>query len=153
MIWRWQRMSRITDYYDFLRKKKRNPWYKIRYFLCICIRNRFAEQLGLDLCTANIGKGLLIYHSNNVVNSFAHIGENLRLHGGNVIGNSGPNDPEGCPLIGNNVMFGANAMAIGRIRIADGVKIAAGAVVVKDVLESGCTVAGVPAKIVREGKD
>lgn len=150
MIWRWQYVSRIVDYYDSRRKKSRNPWYKIWFFVYICMRNRFAEQLGMDVCTANIGKGLLIYHPNNVINSFSLIGDNLHLHGGNVIGNSGPNDPEGCPIIGNNVVFGAGAMAIGRIKIADGIKIAAGAIVVKDVLEKGCTVAGVPAKIVKK---
>lgn len=149
MIWRWQEISRKSDYYNLCRKKSSNPWYKLMYLLTISLRNRYAAVLGLDMSTINIGKGLLIYHANNVVNSYARIGEGLHLHGFNVIGNRGPDDPEGCPVIGNNVMFGAGAKAIGRIRIASNVKIAAGAIVVKDVLEEGCTVAGIPAKIVR----
>ena len=115
-------------------------------------RNKIALKLGLELSTGNIGCGLLIYHQNIVINSNAVIGKNLYLHGSNVIGNIGPEDPYGSPVIGDNVMFGAGAKALGRIQIANNVKIAAGAVVVKDVLEEGCTVAGIPAKIVKHGR-
>lgn len=149
MIWKWQRISRYVDYYDALRKRNWNPWYKLMFFFFICRRNRLAIALGLDMNTANVGPGLQIYHANNVINSFAKIGSNLHLHGSNVIGNKGPGDPKGCPVIGDNVMFGAGAKAIGRITIANNVKIAAGAVVVKDILEPGCTVAGVPASIIK----
>ena len=46
-------------------------------------------------------------------------------------------------------MLGVGAKVIGAVRVANNVKIAAGAVVVKNILEEGCTVAGIPAKIVK----
>ena len=147
-IKRWQRYARLTDYYYEKTSESSNIISKILYVLYIRKRNTIAERLGLEIETKNIGKGLFVYHFNNVINGSSIIGENLHLHGGNVIGNAGPHDDR-CPIIGNNVMLGAGAKVIGAIRIADNVKIAAGAVVVKDVLEPGCTVAGVPAKIVK----
>lgn len=148
MIWRWQKISRIVDYFRF--KCESGSWfYKPFYFIFICIRNRYAERFGLDLGTHNIGKGLLIYHGNIVVNGYSTIGENLHLHGSNVIGNSGPEKPSDCPTIGNNVMLGAGAKVLGPIFIADNIKVAAGAVVVHSFYEPGITIAGVPAKRVK----
>ena len=50
--------------------------------------------------------------------------------------------------------IGQGAQILGGIRIADGVRIGAGAVVVKDILEPGVTVVGVPGKIVlNSGKE
>ena len=46
-------------------------------------------------------------------------------------------------------MLGVGAKIIGNVKIADNVRIAAGAVVVKDIIENGCTVAGIPAKIIK----
>lgn len=146
MIWRWQKTARIKDYYDEMRSKSKNPWYKFMYLLNVCKCNRYAEPLGLDIGTKNIGKGLMIYHGNSVVNSFSEIGENLHLHGVNVIGNIGPDDPSGCPVVGNNVMLGAGAKVLGRVVIADNIKVGAGAVVVHSFTEPGITIAGVPAR-------
>lgn len=52
----------------------------------------------------------------------------------------------GCPTIGSNVRLGANAQVLGDIRIADGVKIGAGAVVVHSCLIEGATLLGIPAR-------
>ena len=51
--------------------------------------------------------------------------------------------------IGDNVFIGSGAKIIGGIKISDNVAIAANAVVVKDIItDTGCTVGGVPAKII-----
>ncbi|WP_443741752.1 serine O-acetyltransferase, partial [Tractidigestivibacter sp.] len=52
-------------------------------------------------------------------------------------------------LQGNNVMVGAGAIVLGNITIGDNAKVAAGSVVVHDVPRD-VTVAGVPAKVVRD---
>ena len=52
----------------------------------------------------------------------------------------------GAPSIGNNVFLGSGCKVIGKVTIADDCAVGANAVVVKDVLEKGITVAGVPAK-------
>ena len=50
-------------------------------------------------------------------------------------------------MVGDNVEFGVGSSVIGGIRIANNVKIGAGAVVTKDILEEGVTVIGIPAHI------
>ena len=75
------------------------------------------------------------------------IGKNCIIHGNCCIGSTG-GYPDDSPVIGDNVDIGQFAQILGGIRIADNVKIGAGAVVVKDVLEPGVTVVGVPAHIV-----
>ncbi len=73
-----------------------------------------------------IGKGTVIQHSVTI----------------------GVNDPKRrAPIIGENVFIGCRACVLGDITIGNNVKIGAGAVVISDVPD-GCTVVGVPAKII-----
>ena len=58
----------------------------------------------------------------------------------------------GVPVIGDNVEFGVGSSVIGGIQIANNVKIGAGAVVTKDILEEGATVIGVPAHVINNNK-
>lgn len=145
-IMQWQVFSRKTDYYYQKSHGDATTLIdKFLYLYYICLRNRMGEKLGLEIDTRNIGKGLVVYHYNNVVNVSAIIGENLHLHGCNVIGNAGNGDLR-CPVIGNNVMMGAGAKVIGNVTIADNIKIAAGAVVVTSFTEPGITIGGIPAR-------
>ena len=144
-ILKWQILSRKTDFYNLMSHKSSNVLFKIKYFFYVRRRNRFGEKLGLEIDTRNIGKGLVVYHYNNVINPSAIIGENLHLHGCNVIGNAGNGDLR-CPVIGNNVMMGAGAKVIGNVTISDNIKIAAGAVVVNSFTEPGITIGGIPAR-------
>lgn len=147
-IWRWQKASRKSDYYHYRAENGGSLIDKIKYLYWISRRNRIGEKLGIELQTAEIGKGLFIYHFGGGIVGYGHCGINVHFHGNNCIGNKGAghNQP---PSIGNNVTIGVGAKIIGDVHIADNVKIAAGAVVVKDITEPGCTVAGVPAKIVK----
>ena len=52
------------------------------------------------------------------------------------------------PTIGNNVVIGSGAQIIGPVKVGDGSRIAANAVVIKDV-EENTTMVGVPAKAVK----
>lgn len=144
-IMKWQRIARITDYHDYQYHTTGSKWHLLKYLWYIRKRNRLGNKLGFEVSTELIGKGLKIYHFNNVINSGAIIGENLHLHGCNVIGNAGAIDLR-CPIIGNNVMMGAGAKVIGNVTIADNIKIGAGAVVVTSFTEPGITIGGVPAR-------
>lgn len=145
MIMKWQRFARLSDYHDYQYHTTGSRWHLVCYLWYIRRRNRLGNRLGLEMSTELIGKGLMIYHFNNVVNTNAVIGENLHLHGGNVIGNAGNGDMR-CPVIGHNVMLGAGAKVIGGVTIADNIKIAAGAVVVHSFTEPGITIGGIPAR-------
>lgn len=110
-------------------------------------KNRLGIRLGIEIGPNCFGKGLSIWHIGSIiVNSNARIGENCTLHGANCIGNNGKTQV--APRIGNNVDIGYGAVVIGDIEIADNVKIGANAVVTKSVTESGCTVVGIPAKVI-----
>lgn len=95
---------------------------------------------------ADIKGGLLILHPamGIVISGKVTIGKNLTLVGGNVIGfSTGINNPF---LIGNNCSLGANAVIIGPIILEDEIKIGASACVIKNCINKGVTLVGVPAK-------
>lgn len=52
------------------------------------------------------------------------------------------------PVLESDVFIGAGARVIGNVKVGEGARIGANAVVVEDVPDH-CTVAGVPAKVVR----
>jgi len=151
-IWRWQKASRYSDYYHYRIEHNGSFIDKICYVYWISRRNRIGERLGIELKTEEIGKGLFIYHFGGGIVANGKWGENIHLHGNNCIGNGGPGQHTP-PTLGNNVLVGVGAKIIGDVHIADNVKIAAGAVVIKNIEEEGCTVAGVPAKIVKHASD
>jgi len=51
--------------------------------------------------------------------------------------------------IGNNVWIGARVVILGGVELANGTIVAAGSVVKHSVLDENCTIAGVPAKVVK----
>ena len=142
---KWQRLSRIVDYHDYKYHTTGCKWHLFNYVWYLRRKNKIGNLLGLEISTALIGEGLIVYHQNNVINGNSVIGKNCRVHGTVVIGNAGAGHPE-APTIGNNVMIGAGAKVIGNISIANNVKIAAGAVVVNSFKEEGITIGGVPAR-------
>ena len=118
-------------------------WYKAR-------KNRLGSRLGFIISAGCFGEGLKLEHYGSViVNPKSRIGKNCTIHGNCCIGSNG-GYPDDSPVIGDNVDIGQFAQILGGIRIADGVKIGAGAVVVKDVLTPNVTVVGVPAKIIEK---
>lgn len=110
-------------------------------------KNILGRKLGIEIGPNCFGKGLQIYHCGIVVNTNVKAGENCKLHGGNCIGNNGKTNA--APRIGDNVDIGYGAVLIGDIEIADGVVIGANAVVNRSIDKTGCTVVGVPAKIIK----
>lgn len=139
------RTLRFTEYYhnnSFHKTgKKINFPYDIMYVFYHRRYMKLSAKLNLEIGLNACDVGLHLYHYGCIVNYTAIVGKNVRLHGMNCIGN---ND-KGVPVIGNNVELGVGASIIGNVHIADNVRIGAGAVVVKDVLEVGATVVGIPA--------
>ena len=111
---------------------------------------------------AKIGKNLFIDHGMGVViGETSEIGDNVTIYHAVTLGGSSPSiDSERQrhekrhPSIGNDVVIGSGAQIIGPVVIGKNARIAANAVVVKDVPEHA-TMVGVPAKAVKlenEGK-
>lgn len=111
------------------------------------LHNKLGNLLGISIPNNTFEKGLLIYHSHGIiVHKEAHCGEYCKLHGMNCIGNDGKesNDND-APQIGNNVDLGVGASIIGKVKIANNVRIAANALVCKSCLDEGSVLIGVPA--------
>lgn len=98
---------------------------------------------------AEIGEGCVFQHNGLgvVISEHAILGERCMVYQHVTIGALQDGSKE-VPVIGNDVVIGAGATLLGPIKIGDGAKIGAGAVVLKDVPE-GVTAVGVPAKILR----
>ena len=98
---------------------------------------------------AKIGKGLFIDHGTGVViGETSEIGDNCTIYQGVTLGGTGKDVGKRHPTLGNNVMVGAGAKVLGPIKVGDNSKIAAGAVVLKEIPEN-CTAVGIPARVVR----
>lgn len=84
-----------------------------------------------------------------VIHPTAVIGENVTIMHQVTIGTR---DIDESAVIGDNVFIGAGAKILGKIKIGNGAKIGANAVVIKDVPENA-TVVGVPGRIIEKLKD
>ncbi len=107
---------------------------------------------------AKIGKNLFIDHGMGVViGETSEIGNNVTIYHAVTLGGISPSiDSERQrhekrhPTIGNDVVIGSGAQIIGPVKVGDGSRIAANAVVVNDVPEN-TTMVGVPAKAIKSG--
>ena len=105
---------------------------------------------------AKIGKNLFIDHGMGVViGETSEIGDNVTIYHAVTLGGSSPSiDSERQrhekrhPTVGDNVVIGSGAQVIGPVKVGRDARIAANAVVVKDVPESA-TMVGIPAKAVK----
>ncbi len=97
---------------------------------------------------ATIGKGLFIDHGAGVViGETAIVGDNCTIYQGVTLGGTGKHTGKRHPTLAGNVMVGAGAKVLGPLYVGENSKIAAGAVVLKDIPEN-CTAVGIPAKVV-----
>ena len=105
---------------------------------------------------AKIGKNLFIDHGMGVViGETSEIGDNVTIYHAVTLGGSSPSiesekqrNEKRHPTIGNDVVIGSGAQIIGPIKVGNNSRVAANAVVVKDVPENA-TMVGIPAKAVK----
>ena len=100
-----------------------------------------------DIACPDIGPGLVVRHGYSTILTADRIGADCFAHQEVTIGWRDANDRP--PVLGDNVYLGAGAKVLGPITLGDDVMVGANAVVLEDV-PSGCTVAGVPARIVNK---
>ena len=99
----------------------------------------------LFISSPEIGPGLFIQHGFATIINAKSIGANCWIYQQVTIGYAGPDK---CPTLGDNVAVTAGAKVLGAIHLGDNVVVGANAVVLKNV-PPNCTVAGVPASIIR----
>ena len=139
-IFRYIKLLRMDEYYSNTNKKIRRNIIRRR-------RNKLGLLLGMNIPINTFQEGLLIYHSNgNVVNKNARVGKNCKIHGNICIGNNGIS--EDTPIIGDNVDIGIGAKIIGKVQIANNIRIGANSVVTKSFTKENTVIAGIPAKVI-----
>jgi serine O-acetyltransferase len=107
---------------------------------------------------AKIGKNLFIDHGMGVViGETSEIGKNVTIYHAVTLGGIAPSidsnsqrNEKRHPTIGDDVVIGSGAQIIGPVKVGNGSRIAANAVVVNNVPENA-TMVGIPAKVIQIG--
>lgn len=123
----------------------------IRILFEYLIRVIYASDISLR---SKIGPGFVIVHGHDIViGCSSQIGRNCKVLNGVTLGNKDTETQVNQqPILGDGVVVGSGAKILGFIRVGNNVIIGANSVVVKDV-PSDVTVAGVPSKIIKGGKN
>ena len=121
-----------------------------RKFLARCVSQWSRFWTGIEIHPgAKIGRRLVIDHGMGIViGETAEIGDDCLLYHGVTLGGTGKDQGKRHPTIGNNVLVSTGAKVLGPFKVGDGARIAANAVVLKEIPENA-TAVGVPARVVR----
>ena len=121
-----------------------------RKFLARCVSqwNRF--WTGIEIHPgAKIGRRFVIDHGMGIViGETAEVGDDCLIYHGVTLGGTGKDHGKRHPTLGNNVMVSTGAKVLGPFKVGDGARIAANAVVLKEI-PPNATAVGVPARVVR----
>lgn len=99
---------------------------------------------------AKIEAGVFIDHGAGVViGETATVGSGTVIYQGATLGGTGKQKGKRHPDVGRNCLISAGAKVLGNVKIGDGAKIGAGAVVLTDVPPNAPAV-GVPARIIHK---
>lgn len=125
-------------------------WTHDRRHLARHIQSRCSEVLSIDIHpAAAMGCGIMLDHGNGlVIGETAVVEDDVSILQNVTLGGTGKETGDRHPKIRRGVLIGAGAKILGNIEIGAFSKVAAGSVVVKPV-PAHCTVAGVPAAVVR----
>ncbi|EOQ89261.1 serine O-acetyltransferase [Leptospira yanagawae serovar Saopaulo str. Sao Paulo = ATCC 700523] len=127
--------------------------YRLRLPIIPRLFNYISRFLtGIDIHPgAKIAPGVFIDHGAGVViGETAIVGAGSLIFQGVTLGGTGKESGKRHPTIGKNVVIGAGAKILGNITVEDHVRVGAGSVVMRNV-PAGCTVVGIPGKVVKAG--
>ena len=143
----WQSLLRKAEYYHNC--KTSLSWRPYNLYL----RRRLQQssiKLGFTIPLNVFGPGLHVVHWGTIiVNGNAKVGANCTLHNCTHIAQKTWYSDK-APKIGDNVTILAGARILGDIELADDIIVGANAVVIESFTEPGITIAGVPAKKIRD---
>ncbi len=124
-------------------------WTQGRESLAFHFQSRMSELFQVDIHpAARLGSGLFLDHGTGIViGETAVVGDDVSMLHNVTLGGTGAERGDRHPKIGKGVLLGAGAKVLGAITVGDYAKVASGSVVLKPV-PAGCTVAGVPARLV-----
>ena len=125
--------------------------YQHKHFFLARFISQYAKfRTGVEIHPgAKIGTGVFIDHGCGIViGETAEVGDGCTLYQGVTLGGTGKDTGKRHPTLGRNVTVGSGAKVLGPFKIGDNSKIAAGAVVLKEI-PPNATAVGVPAQVVK----
>ena len=150
-LYSYMRNLRHLEYY--INKSKKYPWDVALkgYYWLRHRQNCKRQQIFIGVNTA--GPGFHMVHRGfRRVESMVSVGANCEILPMVLMGKKKPDLTEFHISIGDNCYISTGVTILGPVTIGDNVIIAAGAVVTKDIPDN-CTVAGVPAKIIKKSNE
>ncbi|RZI44790.1 serine O-acetyltransferase [Herbaspirillum sp. HC18] len=129
-------------------------WHNDRRELAYALANQASLSFAVDIHpAARIGAGVMFDHGTGIViGETAVVEDHVSLLQNVTLGGTGKEHGDRHPKIRSGVMIGAGAKILGNIEVGTMSKVAAGSVVLRPV-PAHCTVAGVPARVVRHHRD
>lgn len=124
----------------------RDPRHPALPYLARLMKIRTGAEL---YYSTEVGAGFLVDHGVGIVLGPRHrIGKNFTIHQGVTLGQRRLNSPDEAITIGDGCTLFAGAKVLGTVRLGDGVRLGANAVLLTDA-EANSTYAGIPAVKVR----
>ena len=119
-------------------------------FLARCVSQWSRCWTGIEIHPgATIGRRLVIDHGMGIViGETAEVGDDCLIYHGVTLGGTGKDQGKRHPTIGNNVLISTGAKVLGPFKVGDNARIAANAVVLREVPDNA-TAVGIPAQVVR----
>ncbi len=139
------------SFYAIIGHKVSHWFYKKHlYFTARFISQLLRGLTGIEIHPgATIGKGLFIDHGMGVViGETCEIGDNVTIYHQVTLGGTGKDHGKRHPTIGNNVMISTGAKVLGPFKVGDNARIAANAVVLREV-PADSTIIGIPGRVVK----
>jgi len=124
-------------------------WGQGRTTLAQFLQSRVSELFAVDIHPASrIGKGIFIDHATGIViGETAVVEDDVSMLHGVTLGGTGKETGDRHPKIRRGVLLSAGAKVLGNIEVGEYSRVGAGSVVLHAV-PPGCTVAGVPARVI-----
>lgn len=124
-------------------------WHQGRATLALHMQSRISEVFGCDIHpAARIGSGVFIDHATGVViGETTVVADDVSILQSVTLGGNGKESGDRHPKIARGVLLSVGAKVLGNIKVGEGAKVAAAAVVLHEV-PAHTTVAGVPARVV-----
>lgn len=114
------------------------------------LSQRVRHTTGIEIHPgAKIGRRCFIDHGMGIViGETTEIGDDCSIYQGVTLGGTGKDTGKRHPTIGDRVIVSSGAKVLGPFHVGNDVKIGSGSVVLKEIPD-GCTVVGVPGRVVK----
>lgn len=135
---------------EFYKNAPKNLFGKVLYIYYLLKHRRNSLKYDMYISPNIVEEGFKVVHPGfrRIDKVVKHIGRNCTVLPMVLFGKKMPDEDFECIEVGDNCYFGTGCTILGPCKIGNNVTIGAGAVVTHDIPD-GCTVAGVPAKIIK----